>query len=131
MRMSLYLKTLAGAFAGVVSAVFGRLDAYFYGLVFCIVADYITGICAAVYEKKLDSRTGFLGILKKIVILTVVALSHTVGEVADIPAIRDMVIGFYIANEGLSILENAARMNIKGTEKLKQFLTQLKEKNSD
>lgn len=127
MRITFYLKAVAVAFCGIASTVFGPLDAYFYGLVFCIVADYITGICAAVYEKSLDSRTGFVGILKKIVILTVVALSHTVGEVANIPAIRDMVIGFYIANEGLSILENSARMNIKGTEKLKEFLRQLGE----
>lgn len=128
MKMTLYLKAVSVAFCGIASTVFGPLDAYLYGLVFCIVADYITGICAAVYEKSLDSRTGFVGILKKIVILTVVALSHTVGEMANMPAIRDMVIGFYIANEGLSILENSARMNIKGTEKLKDFLRQLGEK---
>ena len=127
MKTAVYLKAVTGAFVGIVSTVFGPMDAYFYGLVFCIVADYITGLCAAVYEKTLDSRTGFVGILKKIVILTVVALSHTVGEVLCLPAVRDMVIGFYIANEGLSILENAARMNIKGTEKLKKFLTQLGE----
>ena len=128
MKTTFYLKTVTGALIGVISTLFGSLDAYLYGLMFCIVADYITGICAAFYEKKLDSRTGFVGILKKIVILTVVALSHTLGEVANIPTIRNVVIGFYIANEGLSILENAARMNIKGTEKLKEFLTQLSEK---
>ena len=127
MKTAFYLKTVTGALIGVLSVLFGNLDVYFYGLVFCIVADYITGICAAVYEKKLDSRTGFVGILKKIVILTVVALAHTLGEVASVPTIRNVVIGFYIANEGLSILENAARMNIKGTKKLKEFLKQLSE----
>lgn len=127
MKATFCLKTVAGAFVGILSTLFGNLDAYLYGLVFCIIADYITGICAAVYEKSLDSRTGFVGILKKIVILTVVALSHTLGEVANVPTIRNVVIGFYIANEGLSILENAARMNIKGTKKLKEFLKQLSE----
>ena len=128
MKIALYIKTVTGALLGVVSTIFGPLDALFYGLVFCIVADYITGICAAVYKRTLDSRTGFLGILKKIVILTVVALSHTIGEVAGVPAIRELVIGFYIANEGLSILENAAKMNIKCMEKLKVFLAQIGEK---
>lgn len=127
MNLAAYLKALTGASVGILATLFGPLDALFYGLVFCIIADYITGICSAIYEKTLDSRTGFLGILKKLVILIVVALSNTVGEVLSLPAVRDMVIGFYIANEGLSILENAARMNIKGTEKLKKFLLQLTE----
>lgn len=125
MKTTLFIKTLTGAAAGVLSVIFGPINAYFYGLVICITADYLTGICAAIYERKLDSRTGFLGILKKFVILIVVALSHVVGEIASAPAVRDMVIGFYIANEGLSILENAARMNVKGTQNLKKFLIQL------
>ena len=128
MKMTLYLKAVTGAFVGVVSAVFGPLDAFFYGLVFCVVADYITGICAAIYEKKLDSRVGYVGILKKVVIMTIVALAHTIGLVAGIPEIRDVVIGFYIANEGISILENASKMNIKYTKKLKNWLSQLQER---
>ncbi|MBO5733572.1 MAG: phage holin family protein [Clostridia bacterium] len=128
MKITLYLKAVTGALAGIVSAVFGPLDAFFYGLVFCVVADYITGICAAIYEKKLDSRVGYVGILKKVVIMTIVALAHTIGQVATIPEIRDVVIGFYIANEGISILENASKMNIKYTNKLKNWLTQLQER---
>lgn len=128
MKITLYLKVLSGSLAGMVSALFGAPDALFYGLIFCVVADYITGICAAIYQRTLDSRTGFVGILKKVVILTIVALSHTIGQVAGIPAIRDMVIGFYIANEGLSILENAGKMDIKYTEKLKKWLAQLQDK---
>lgn len=127
-NLALYLKAVTGALAGIASAVLGPLDALFYGLVFCVVADYITGICAAVYEKKLDSRVGYVGILKKVVIITIVALAYVLGKVAGVPAIRDVVIGFYIANEGISILENAAKMNIKYTEKLKSWLIQLQDK---
>lgn len=125
MKVSVYLKGITALTLGGLSYIFGPLDAYFYGLVVCIIADYITGICAAIYEKSLDSRTGFVGILKKIVILIVVALAHIVGEVFGVSSVRDVVIGFYIANEGLSILENASRMNINGTTKLKDFLAQL------
>ena len=128
MKITLYFKAVTGALAGIASAIFGPLNAFFYGLVFCVVADYITGICAAVYEKKLDSRVGYVGILKKVVIMTIVALAHTIGMVAEIPAIRDVVIGFYIANEGISILENASKMNIKYTKKLKNWLSQLQER---
>ena len=127
-KMALYLKSVTGVLAGIISAVFGPLNTLFYGLVFCVVADYITGICAAIYQRKLDSRVGYMGILKKVVLMTVVALAHVVGNVADVPAIRDIVIGFYIANEGLSILENAAKMDIKYTEKLKNWLCQLQSK---
>ncbi len=127
-KMALYFKAVTGALAGIASAIFGPLDAMLYGLVFCVAADYITGICAAIYERKLDSRVGYVGILKKVVLMTVVALSHVVGNVSGVPAVRDVVIGFYIANEGLSILENAAKMNIKYTEKLKNWLLQLQEK---
>ena len=126
-KITLYLKSATAALAGIASAVFGPLDTLFCGLVFCVVADYITGICAAIYQKKLDSRVGYIGILKKVVLMIVVALAHIAGKVANIPEIRDIVIGFYIANEGLSILENAAKMNIKYTKKLKNWLTQLKE----
>ena len=126
-KITLFIKGAASVTAGVVSAVFGPLNTLFYGLLFCVVADYITGICAAIYQHRLDSRAGFEGILKKAVLMTVVALSHVVGKVTGIAEIRDIVIGFYIANEGLSILENAAKMDIKYTEKLKNWLSQLKE----
>ena len=126
-KITLFIKGAAGVTAGVVSAIFGPLNTLFYGLLFCVVADYITGICAAIYKRSLDSRAGFEGILKKAVLMTVVALSHVVGNVTGIAEIRDIVIGFYIANEGLSILENAAKMDIKYTEKLKNWLSQLKE----
>ena len=122
-----YVKMLSGAASGVISVLFGAPDVLFYGLIFCIAADYLSGICAAVYEKKLSSETGFRGILKKVVLLLIVSLSHILGEIVHIPSLRDLVIGFYIANESLSILENAARMDIKCTNKLKKVLEQLKQ----
>ena len=126
-KITLCIKGTAGAVAGIAAAIFGPLNTLFYGLLFCVVADYVTGICAAIYQRKLDSRAGFDGILKKAVLMMVVALAHVVGNVTGIVQIRDIVIGFYIANEGLSILENAAKMDIKYTEKLKKWLSQLKE----
>ena len=127
MDKATYIKMIVGTLSGILSTLFGSLDAMLYGLFFCIAADYITGICAAVYEKRLNSQTGFRGILKKIVILTIVSLSHVLGNIVGIPSLRDLVIGFYIANESLSVLENATKMNIKCTGKLKEILEQLKE----
>ena len=96
-------------------------------LLFCIIADYISGIMAALYLGKLNSKVGFKGIVKKIAILLVVALAVEIGRVTGATMIRDRVIGFYIANEGISILENVGRMDVPYLSKLKDILEQLKE----
>ena len=97
-------------------------------LLVCIVIDYLTGICAAVYEKKLNSRVGFGGILKKVVLLLIVGLASIIGQALNIDSVRDLVIGFYIANEGISVLENAGRMNVPVCKNFTKYLEQLKSK---
>lgn len=126
MEKTIWIKAIGAALGGMLSALFGQPDALLYALLFAICADYITGLFAAAYEKKLSSRTGFRGIMKKIVILILVALSYRIGKIVELSALRDMVCGFYIANESLSVLENAARMDIPCTGKLKDVLEQLK-----
>lgn len=100
----------------------------FVALLWCVLIDYITGICTAIYQKRLNSETGFKGILKKFVILCIVALAHELAVVVGVPELRDLVVGFYIANEGISILENAGKMNIPVAKGLSEFLEQLKNK---
>lgn len=95
-------------------------------LVIFMVLDYLTGIIAAIYTKTLNSETGFKGILKKLTILTVVALSHWAGVVTGAEMIRTAVISFYIANEGISIIENAAKCDVPVVSRLKEILEQLK-----
>ena len=126
-----WFKLLCGAVAGLLSYVFGGLDMLFSALLVCIAADYITGVLAALYEKKLNSEVGFRGILKKVVILLIVVLSHMIETAAGIAGIRDLVIGFYIANEGISILENAGRMNVPIAKGLSSVLEQLKGKGEE
>lgn len=125
------IKIACGAVAAVLSNIFGGFDVIFVALLWCILIDYITGICAAIYLKKLNSEIGFKGILKKVVILCIIALSHELSVVVGVPEIRDLVVGFYIANEGISILENAGKMNIPVAKALSKFLEQLKEKAND
>ena len=122
------IKMLSGLVGGLLSALFGEPDTFLYTLLFCICADYLTGILAAIYRKKLNSKIGFRGILKKVMILTIVALSHRLGEMVDFPTLRVVICTFYIANESLSVLENATYMNIPYSKKLKTVLEQLKEK---
>ena len=98
----------------------------FTALLVCIAVDYITGVLAALYEKRLNSEIGFRGILKKVMILLIVILAQMIGTAAGIEEVRDLVVGFYIANEGISVLENAGRMNVPVCKGLAKYLEQLK-----
>ena len=122
------IKVCCGAVAAVLSFVFGGLDVLLKALIACMVVDYITGVCAAIYQRELNSSTGFKGILKKIVIVCIVAVAHIADVVFGINAIREMAVGFYIANEGISILENAGKMNVPIAKNLASILEQLKDK---
>ena len=121
-----WIKLVAGAIAGLLSYLFGGLDMLFTALLVCIAVDYITGVLAALYEKRLNSEIGFRGILKKVMILLIVILAQMIGTAAGIEEVRDLVVGFYIANEGISVLENAGRMNVPVCKGLAKYLEQLK-----
>ena len=123
-----WFKLVIGAIAALLSYLFGGLDGLLYALLVCIFVDYATGVLAALYERRLNSETGFRGILKKVVILCIVVLAHMMENAANLSGVRDLVIGFYIANEGISILENAGRMNIPIAKNLCGLLEQLKDK---
>lgn len=122
------IKMIFSAIMSALSYLFGGFDGLLIALLFCIVADYITGVLAALYEKKLNSQVGFKGIIKKVVILIIVALAVEISTITGAESIRDLVICFYIANEGISILENAGRMDVPFLSKLKELLEQLKDK---
>lgn len=122
---TVWIKTVGAAITGLASCVFGGFDALIVALIVCMVIDYLTGILAALYRGTLNSKTGFKGIFKKVAILSVVAVSYVVGHAVGHDSVRDMVIGFYIVNEAISILENARRMDVPQSEKFKSVLEQL------
>ncbi|MBR4874780.1 MAG: phage holin family protein [Clostridia bacterium] len=124
-----WIKMCFGALCGLLSFAFGGLDSLLCTLLVCIIIDYVTGVLAALYQGRLNSETGFLGILKKVVILLIVVLAHMIENAAALTGVRDMVIGFYIANEGISIIENAGKMNVPVAKTMSKFLEQLKENN--
>lgn len=108
--------------------IWGGWDIAIQSLLLFIVLDYITGILKAIYLKKLNSEIGYKGIVKKVLYLIVVAVSVVVDEmVGDTGTIRNIVVYFFAANEGLSILENCALMNLPLPQKLIDTLEQLKE----
>lgn len=123
---------ITGIAGGIIAAFFGKWDTILWALASLMILDYITGIIKAVYTKRLSSYIGFKGLLKKITILIIVALANIVqiltgGNVV----IREIVIMFYIANEGISILENAAVILPNMPDKLKDVLLQLRGENNE
>ena len=107
----------------------GGFDIAIQSLLIVIVIDYLTGIASAIYNKELSSKIGLKGILKKFCYLLVVALSVVIDKLLGQGGlIRTLVIYFFVANDGLSIVENMAEMNIKLPKKLIDALEQIKEK---
>lgn len=102
-------------------------------IILCVmmVIDYMTGILQAIYKKKLNSKIDAKGIVKKALIILVTAMACLLDTkyFGGVMAIGNMVIGFYIFNEGISILENVGKCGVKYPEKLEKILTQLKDKN--
>ncbi len=122
-----YLKLLLGGLNSVVGYLLGGLDAMLICLFTFMILDYLTGIIKAFKNKKLSSETGFYGILKKITILVVIMVAVQVDTALQLnDVMRYLAIGFYIANEGLSILENAGEIGIPLPDKLKESLESLR-----
>ena len=107
----------------------GGIDIALQSLLIVIVIDYLTGIASAIYNKELSSKIGFKGIIKKFSYLFVVALSVVIDNLlGQSGLIRSLVIYFFVANDGLSIIENMSEMNIKLPQKLIDALEQIKKK---
>ena len=119
---------LLSIFGGIVVRLLGGLDQLLDVFLFLIIVDFITGWIKAIATKELSSRIGMLGIAKKVTMLFVVAVAVRVEKVVgnNLP-IREMVLIFYIANEGLSFFENIATF-IPMPKKLKELFIQLKNK---
>ena len=108
----------------------GGCDGLLYALLAFVVIDYITGVMCAVADKKLSSSVGFRGICRKVLIFLLVGIGHALDTyvIGNGSVLRTAVIFFYIANEGLSLTENAAHLGLPIPEKLKDVLTQLHER---
>ncbi len=106
----------------------GGCDIALQLLLLAIVLDYVTGIFKAIYKKKLNSEIGLKGIVKKIGYLILVALATMTDRImGDTGAIRTLVIYFFVANEGISVLENWGDMGVPFPQKLRDTLEQLKQ----
>lgn len=108
----------------------GGIDIAFLCLIVAIILDYISGIIKAYSTKTLSSSIGFRGILKKIGVLVLVMLAVVVDRITvNNGSIRTLVIYYFVANEGLSVLENLAQAGIPIPKKLKEALKIIKKEN--
>jgi len=130
-RLETFLKWLSAEIFAGFGFLFGGMDGLLTALMAFMMMDYLTGIIVAVKEKKLSSEVGFYGLIKKGVMLSVVAISHILDTqiIGGSSMLRSGAAGFFLANEGLSILENASKLGIPLPKKLKAVLQQLKEEN--
>ena len=121
------IQMAAAMIGGWLGYLLGGLDGLMIALIIFMILDYITGLMCAVIDKKLSSAVGFKGICKKVLILMLVGVANVVDIhiVGTGSALRSAVICFYLSNEGLSLLENAAHIGLPIPDKMKDVLAQL------
>ena len=115
---------IAGGFLG---WFLGGLDGFLYALIAFVLFDFLTGIMCAIADKKLSSEVGFRGLFRKILIFAMVGIGHLLDSLilGDGSVLRTAVIFFYLSNEGISLLENAAHLGLPIPQKLRDVLAQL------
>lgn len=121
------VQLIFAAIGGWLGYFLGGCDGLLVALVVFTAVDYITGVMCAVADKKLSSEVGFKGICRKVLIFLLVGIANIldVQVIGTGSILRTAVIFFYISNEGVSLLENAAHLGLPIPEKMKAVLEQL------
>nr|DAJ09924.1 MAG TPA: holin [Caudoviricetes sp.] len=111
----------------------GGCDGLLYALIAFVAIDYITGVMCAINDHSLSSEVGFRGICRKVLIFLLVGIANIldVNVIGAGSVLRTAVIFFYISNEGVSLMENAAHLGLPVPEKIKVVLEQLHDRAED
>ena len=127
-----FLRAVCAGAAALMTYIFGGADNWLLGLAVLVIADYVSGVIAAFIKNELNSKRGLAGILKKVLLFCVVAVANIIDNATDAGGVlRSAAIGFLMANEGVSVLENSARCGVKLPKKLMAALEQLCEDNDN
>ena len=120
------IRGAAAVAGGTLSFLLGGLDDLLVVLTVLVCLDYVSGVIKGIYRHELSSAVGFYGILKKLMLFLVVSAAFMVQRIitAELP-IRDITVLFYISNEGVSLLENAAHLGLPVPSAVKTVLEQL------
>lgn len=132
-RIQVIIDSIAGAFGAVIGFLYGEVTGLFWALIAFMAMDYITGVVIAVINRKLSSEVGFKGLAKKLFILCFVAMGHILDAyvIGSSSVAMTAVILFYIANEGISLLENATLLGLPVPARIKEILQQIKKKGGE
>ena len=114
-----------GIIGGFIASILGGWDLLLRVFIGAMIADYATGVLAALFDHKLSSEVGFKGIIKKVVMVIVVSFASSLQTLLPLP-LREIVLMFFIANEGISLLENTTNVGVPWPEQLKDALIQLR-----
>lgn len=126
-----FAKDIIAAVCSVCGFIFGDMDGLMTALIIFIIMDYISGVIAAVAEKKLSSAVGAKGIAKKVFMLLIVAVANIadINVIGEGHVLKSVTTAFYVANECISLIENAGRLGVPVPKKLLDVLEQLKKDN--
>ncbi len=129
-KLGEYFDWICSGIGAICAWFLGGADGLLIALVTFTAMDYVTGVLAAAVQHKLSSGVGFKGIIKKIVIFVLVGITHIIDRqfLGQTAVIRDAVILFFCANEGVSILENADNIGVPIPDKLRELFLQMKNK---
>lgn len=124
------IQLIFSAVGGWLGYFLGGCDGLLYALIAFVVIDYITGVMCAINDHTLSSEVGFRGICRKVLIFLLVGIANIldVNIIGTGSVLRTAVVFFYISNEGVSLLENAAHLGLPVPSKLKDILAQLHNK---
>ena len=125
--MTKFLDIISASIGGIIGFFLGGCDGMISALLTFIVIDYITGCLVAISKKKLSSKIGYKGIAKKVFIIALVGIANIVDVqiLKQGSALRTATIFFYMANEGMSIIENGINLGIPIPKKLKDIFLQI------
>ena len=129
-KIQMIFNSIAAAVGAAVGFLFGEVTGLFWALIAFMGMDYVTGVVIAVVGRKLSSEVGFRGLAKKFLVLVFVAVGHILDAyvLGNTAVFMTAVMLFYIANEGVSIIENAALLGLPVPEKVRSILEQIRNK---
>ena len=134
-----YFALICAGIGACIGWFFGGTDGLIVALIAFTCMDYVTGVISAGINHKLDSRVGFKGIAKKVVIFVLVGIANVIDKqlLSQMPffknaaILREGIILFFCANEGISILENADNIGVPIPQQLRKLFVQLKNKDKE
>lgn len=131
--MDKIFQTVSATLGAICGFIFGNLTGAAIALIAFMAIDYASGVLVGISKKELSSEVGFKGICKKVLILALVGVANIIDVqvIGSGTMLRTATIFFYLANEGISILENAANLGLPVPKKIKEILIQIKDESDD